>query len=772
MAENLNLNINVDTSGASSSVGSLKKQLREAQAEVTSLSDKFGATSKEAINAAKRAAELKDAIGDAKALTEAFNPDAKFKALTASLSGVAGGFGAIQGAMALFGAESDNVQKTLLKVQSAMAISQGLQAVGESIDSFKQLGAVINNSTLLQKANSAATVAATVVQRLFTGAVAETSIGFKVLKGAIAATGIGLVLVALGAVVAYWDDIKAAIGGVSVEQAKLNVQTDANIAAEKEKMEALELQTNSLRRQGVSEKDILKSKVKQTNESILAAKASIANAENTAKMQLAAARRNKDILKGILDFINIPIRVILNAIDSIGKIAGKDFGLASLHESFRNKLVNFAFDPDKTEQEGIETVKRAKQYFAQLESQRDGYLNNIDDLDKKNSSKSSKLNEEQQRKEAEAQSVLHEANKKLKSQQQQELQTIEDSYAEKKKKLAEAGIKDNGDLEKAYEAEKKAVNDKYKKQELESEEAFQDELNKIKLDIKLAGIKNEYEKAKIQIEENYKKQYKDIEKNETRDAEEKLALKKALQQKETAELDALKLENDKKKAEQDISDLDKEITRAASDLELQKTLLDQKDILLQESFKRRLISEDAYKAGVEANTKARIEIDKAETAAKIENAQKISALLGGLSDVMGRETAAGKAFAVAQATIDTYLAAQKAYQSMAGIPVVGPTLGAIAAGVAVAGGIKNVKSIMAVKTPAGSGGGGAAAPSLPTVSNSAPMTPPMPQAQTTNISQQSINQMGNQAVRAYVIENDVTSNQQRVEAIKQRARFS
>jgi len=48
--------------------------------------------------AAKRASELKDRIGDAKALTDAFNPDAKFKALTASLSGVAGGFAAAQGA--------------------------------------------------------------------------------------------------------------------------------------------------------------------------------------------------------------------------------------------------------------------------------------------------------------------------------------------------------------------------------------------------------------------------------------------------------------------------------------------------------------------------------------------------------------------------------------------------------------------------------------------------------------------------------------------------
>jgi hypothetical protein len=772
MAENLNLNINVDTSGASNSVGSLKKQLREAQNEVMSLADKFGATSKEAITAAKRAAELKDAIGDAKALTEAFNPDAKFKALTASLSGVAGGFGAIQGAMALFGAESDNVQKTLLKVQSAMAISQGLQAVGESIDSFKQLGAVIQNSTLLQKANSAATAAAAAVQKLFTGAVTETATGFKILKGAIAATGIGLIIVALGTIVAYWDDIKGSISGVSQAQKNLNIDVEKNLDTEEKKIEALSDQENTLKLQGKSEKYILQLKMEQIQRAIIQAKLNLANAEATKKSQIAAAKRNHEILTGIMNFLATPVRTLLGVIDSVGSALGKQFNLLKAYDLTNKSLVDYVFNEKEIEDKGEASVQAAKDKLQKYISQYDGAQLQINAIDRKANDANNKNAEEQAKKEQEAQAILNEANKKLKTQQEQELQTIAETYAEKRKKLAEAGIDDNGDLAKAEKAERTAVEEKYKKQELEKENAFQAELNKVKLDLKLAGIKDEYEKAKVQIEENYKKQYEDINKNESYGEEERIALKVELKKKENAELDALQLTRDSKKAETDIANLDKEISKAASDLEFQKTLLDQKDILLEESFKRRLITEDAYKAGVEANSKARIEIDKAETAAKIENAQKISALLGGLSDVMGRETAAGKAFAVAQATIDTYLAAQKAYQAMAGIPVYGPALGAVAAGVAVAGGIKNVKSIMAVKTPAGSGGGGASAPSLPTVSNSAPMTPPMPQAQTTNISQQSINQMGNQAVRAYVIENDVTSNQQRVEAIKQRARFS
>lgn len=151
-------------------LGSLKSQLREAQAEVAKLSEQFGVTSKEAANAAKRAAELKDQIEDAKALTDAFNPDAKFKALSSTLGGVASGFAAYQGALGLIGVESKEVEEQLLKVQSAMALAEGLQSIGEAKDSFIQLGSVIKNQVVA---------------------------AFATLRGAIMATGIGLIVTAI-----------------------------------------------------------------------------------------------------------------------------------------------------------------------------------------------------------------------------------------------------------------------------------------------------------------------------------------------------------------------------------------------------------------------------------------------------------------------------------------------------------------------------------------------------------------------------------------------
>ena len=73
-----------------------------------------------------------------------------------------------------------------------------------------------------------------------------------------------------------------------------------------------------------------------------------------------------------------------------------------------------------------------------------------------------------------------------------------------------------------------------------------------------------------------------------------------------------------------------------------------------------------------------------------------------MSKILGEESAAGKAFAITQATIDTYQGANAAYSSMAKIPYVGPVLGGIAAAAAVASGLANVKAIAS----AGSGGGG------------------------------------------------------------------
>ncbi len=119
---------------------SLKAQYREAVAELQKVSAAYGETSQEAIKAAQAAAELKDQIEFSKEVVNAFNPDEKFKALEGAISGVMNGFQAFEGAMGLMGVESEELQKTMVKLQSVMALTQGINGLMAAADSFKILG--------------------------------------------------------------------------------------------------------------------------------------------------------------------------------------------------------------------------------------------------------------------------------------------------------------------------------------------------------------------------------------------------------------------------------------------------------------------------------------------------------------------------------------------------------------------------------------------------------------------------------------------------------
>ena len=148
---------------------------------------------------------------------------------------------------------------------------------------------------------------------------------------------------------------------------------------------------------------------------------------------------------------------------------------------------------------------------------------------------------------------------------------------------------------------------------------------------------------------------------------------------------------------------------------------------------------------------------------KLTSDQKLSVAsdtLGNLAGLLGESSSAGKAAAIAQTTIETYKGAQSAFSSLAGIPIVGPVLGGIAAAAAVASGIATVKRITSVKTPGGKGGGGSSisTPSRATV----PSAPPafnVVGASETNQLAQSIGQDEKQPVKAYVVSNEVSDAQ-------------
>lgn len=106
------------------------------------------------------------------------------------------------------------------------------------------------------------------------------------------------------------------------------------------------------------------------------------------------------------------------------------------------------------------------------------------------------------------------------------------------------------------------------------------------------------------------------------------------------------------------------------------------------------LSDEQYQRNLELirknYAKKKMAIDKSVEDAKLQSFQSV---FGQIKGLVGEQTALGKAAAIAETTINTYMAAQKAYSAMAAIPVVGPALGAVAAATAIASGLMNVAKI-------------------------------------------------------------------------------
>jgi hypothetical protein len=233
--EVVGLKITTDTGQSVQSIKSLRTEIRGAQDDLNNVVAKFGEMSPQAIEAAKHVAELRDKLDDSKKLVDAFNPDRKFQAFSGALQSVTGGFTALTGAMALFGVESEDVQKTLLKVQAALAISEGVNSILDGVQAFKNLGAVVQQSTIFIKANAAATALASAAMKAFGISVETTSTAFRVLKTVIASTGIGLLIVALGALVAAFKSAADAAENASQAQKRF---LDNTVNASKAALEA------------------------------------------------------------------------------------------------------------------------------------------------------------------------------------------------------------------------------------------------------------------------------------------------------------------------------------------------------------------------------------------------------------------------------------------------------------------------------------------------------------------------------------------------------
>jgi len=188
MAEEVAIDLNIKTGEAEKNTQSLKAKLKSLKQELAGLEEGSEAFNK----IAKEAGEVQDKIGDLNQRVKNLASDTrKLDTVVGVAQGIAGGFAAAQGAAALFGAENEDLNKTLLKVQGSVALLNGVQQIANTLN---------KDSAVMTNLNTAAQTAYTFVVGTSTGAL-------KLFRIALASTGIGLVVIAIGALIENFDSL-------------------------------------------------------------------------------------------------------------------------------------------------------------------------------------------------------------------------------------------------------------------------------------------------------------------------------------------------------------------------------------------------------------------------------------------------------------------------------------------------------------------------------------------------------------------------------------
>lgn len=653
--------VDVQVDGAKT-IGSLKKDLKDAQGAALALSRQFGELSPQALAAAKKVSDLKDEIKDLNERVALFDPGAKFQAFGNVVNSVGAGLSAAQGAMALFGGESEDLQKQLVKLQGAMALSQGLSTLADSWKDFERLGAIVKTNVV--------------------GA-------FTSLKGALTATGIGALVVLLGTLIANFDDIEKWL--------KKIIPGFEGFGKVFDKVKAYAMGFFS----------VLVEQLKMVGEII------------------------GDVLTGHFS--------------AAADVAG-DWGKRSAQAYTQGFNDEIAAQADAAAKKALEAqVKAEERNLKILQASGDARAKQSNELERKILQDKIALQEEGSEEYKDAQADLAAFDAKTAADRAQKAKEQAKQAADKRK-----------------EDGRKALDELTKQQDLELR--MQTISGKDTFDLKARQLQEQkelYVKYGLDLAELQNKQNA-----EELDRREKLNT--ALKDKVTAGSSIItaglqNIAGAQAAMAQQSTDIQAQTAVATEEAEKKKqdSMLATND-LLQALVQDKENLSDIEKAAVVATmiTTAIAEQGKRDALDLTQVALKAA------TQVFGEQTAAGKAFAIASATIETYKAAQMSFSAFAGIPIVGPALGAVAAAAAIVAGIARVRQIMKVKVPGGDASTAApsdtGAPAMPTV-----------QTDTGTMVQQldQVNTNLNQPQRVVVLESDITNTQEKVQKVEAQASF-
>lgn len=370
------------------------------------------------------------------------------------------------------------------------------------------------------------------------GVNAFKAIGKAILANPLLAIGAVIVGIAMNfdKIIKFFPEFENALTGIDEKQRQVAKNTQAQADAAKKAYDNSLLQENSLRLQGKTEKEILQFKMAGLETAIKVAKVNLETQEQQAQGQIAAAKRNAELLqqivRGALELSAVGLRMLSAPIDAIlatankvsetlgfGKITAVNLNdeITKLTEAGSKMVTELLIDPVAQEKELQESLEKQRHEIAQMTSDYQGFQLSIKKIDSDAKKEKDKNAEEARKK---AQEDLDAAKKLYKEQRDAEIaaedakfkamQELQESAKEKEitaaveasEKLYELAGEDAAAQALIAENLKKQITDinkKYTDEELAAREK-QNEANAILAAKELADAKKlEEEKAALRM---------------------------------------------------------------------------------------------------------------------------------------------------------------------------------------------------------------------------------------------------------------------------------
>lgn len=712
-------------------MATVKQQIRQLQEELTRLSPTTEEYTKKLVELAEKQRMVADIQEEAKFASQDFGD--RLATITKVGSNLASGFAAVQGAMALFGTESENIGKVLVKLQAIMAVVQGL-------DGLDGLG---KNLKGLSRSFAPAIQAV----KSFIG-------GLTGMKAAIAGTGIGLLAIGLGAVAANWDKIKQALGVENEHDKQLKstrqeaeseiyslignfLSPNPTPQVERSKEKFFEFFADEFENNAITGEDLQKFLEKLTNRKqyeILSATQSALSAQqldlDTKLRAIAKKYGVNKIISGIKaeEGKAEPRFTADNLYNQLGFSRADAKEYSKLFEQYNS--LSEQIKQNKTDLS--ELAKNMYQYpLADLQAK----IDEADRIRRDLLSDEEKINREYDEKIKvlagapkyiidavikERDDKLAELHKQANAETEKAAKELAEKQAKIEERFAEEGLiaeiearkkqyeqdlalfKNNAEMRKKltieYYADLQIIDRKYlKKYAEESAEVYNDEYQK-----RIAGLAQQYIEAAAQPTGNTPTQM-DVEQPSawTEDTVLAYAAETAAAQafyeseigyQNTVMQNQITILTNMRDIARQMGNTDAAIEYTRQINVLQDSIAANDTKVAEQRVTNQQNVEKAQKA-----TNKEGEVTKWSLENMLNLGQSVGKIFGSVASMMDKNSeeglAAYKAFATAGAIIDTLASATAAYKSLAGIPIAGPALGAAAAAAAIAAGMANVMQI-------------------------------------------------------------------------------